>query len=91
MKISRSPLSLFSFVVTNAASTEVRGLEVDLLGKRPTIFDLGHIALNDGKYGSYPGAGCTNKQASELLGLALPPATLTPLVDQLTCCSLLTQ
>ena len=30
------------FVVTNAASTEVRGLEADL-GKRPTIFDLGLI------------------------------------------------
>ena len=60
------------FVVTNAASTEVRGLEVDLAWQATDNLRLGaNIALNDGKYGSYPGAGCTNKQASELLGLAI--------------------
>ena len=59
-----------SFVVTNAASTEVRGLEVDLQWQATDHLKLGaSFALNDGEFGSYPGAGCTAQQASGLLGL----------------------
>jgi iron complex outermembrane receptor protein len=59
-----------SFVVTNAASTEIRGLEVDLQWQATDHLKLGaSFALNDGEFGSYPGAGCTAQQASGLLGL----------------------
>jgi outer membrane receptor protein involved in Fe transport len=59
------------FVVTNAASTEIRGLEVDLQWQATDHLKLGaSFALNDGKYGSYAGAGCTVVQQSGLLGLA---------------------
>ena len=58
------------FVVTNAASTEIRGLEVDLQWQATDHLKLGaSFALNDGEFGSYPGAGCTAQQASGLLGL----------------------
>ena len=58
------------FVVTNAASTEIRGLEVDLQWQATDHLKLGaSFALNDGKFGSYPGAGCSAQQASGLLGL----------------------
>ena len=58
------------FVVTNAASTEIRGLEVDLQWQATDHLKLGaSFALNDGKFGSYPGAGCSIQQASGLVGL----------------------
>jgi iron complex outermembrane receptor protein len=58
------------FVVTNAASTEIRGLEVDMQWQATDHLKLGvSVALNDGEYGSYAGAGCTAPQASALLGL----------------------
>jgi len=58
------------FVVTNAASTEISGLEVDVQWQATDHLKLGlSLALNDGKYGSYAGAGCTAPQASALLGL----------------------
>ena len=59
------------FVVTNAATTDVRGLEVDLRWQATEHLKLGaSVAFNDGKYGNYPGAGCTVQQQSGLLGLA---------------------
>ena len=59
------------FVVTNAATTEIQGLEVDLQWQATDHLKLGaSFALNDGKFGSYPGAGCTVQQQSGLLGLA---------------------
>jgi len=68
-----------SFVVTNAASTEIQGLEVDLQWQATDHLKLGaSFALNDGKYGSYPGAGCTAAQASGLLGLARAAGHLGP-------------
>ena len=58
------------FVVTNAASTEIKGLEVDVQWQATDHLKLGlSLALNDGEYGSYAGAGCTAPQASALLGL----------------------
>jgi outer membrane receptor protein involved in Fe transport len=59
------------FVVTNAATTEIQGLEVDLQWQATDHLKLGaSFALNDGKFGSYPGAGCTVQQQSGILGLA---------------------
>ena len=59
-----------SFVVTNAATTEISGLEVDMQWQATDNLKLGiSIALNDSKYGSFAGAGCTAPQASALLGL----------------------
>jgi len=58
------------FVVTNAASTDVTGVEVDMKWQATDNLRLGaNFAIMDGKYGSYPGAGCTAAQASGLLGL----------------------
>ncbi|MGK0293745.1 MAG: iron complex outermembrane receptor protein, partial [Porticoccaceae bacterium] len=60
------------FVVTNAASTDVQGLEVDMTWQASENLRLGaNFAVMDGKYGSYPGAGCTAAQASGLLGLGV--------------------
>jgi iron complex outermembrane recepter protein len=59
------------FVVTNAATTEIQGLEVDLQWQATDHLKLGaSFALSDGKFGSYPGAGCTVQQQSGILGLA---------------------
>jgi outer membrane receptor protein involved in Fe transport len=58
------------FVVTNAATTDVQGLEVDMTWQATDNLRLGaNFALNDGSYGSFPGAGCTAAQQSALLGL----------------------
>ncbi|HIK79545.1 MAG TPA: TonB-dependent receptor, partial [Porticoccaceae bacterium] len=58
------------FVVTNAASTDVKGLELDLTWQATDNLQLGaSVAFMDGQFGSYPGAGCTAAQASGLLGL----------------------
>ncbi|MBC8382201.1 MAG: TonB-dependent receptor [SAR92 clade bacterium] len=58
------------FVVTNAASTDVTGVEIDMKWQATDNLRLGaNFAIMDGKYGSYPGAGCTAAQASGLLGL----------------------
>jgi outer membrane receptor protein involved in Fe transport len=60
------------FVVTNAASTDVTGIEVDMTWQATDNLRLGaNFAIMDGKYGSYPGAGCTAAQASGLLGLGV--------------------
>jgi outer membrane receptor protein involved in Fe transport len=58
------------FVVTNAATTDVQGLEVDMTWQATDNLRLGaNFAVMDGSYGSFPGAGCTAQQASDLLGL----------------------
>ena len=52
------------FVVTNAASASVSGLEVDMLWQATDHLRVGvNLALNDGKYDDFPGAGCTAIQA----------------------------
>ena len=57
------------FVVTNAASASVRGIEADLQWQATDHLRLGaNIALNDGKYDDFPGAGCTAQQQSDLTG-----------------------
>jgi iron complex outermembrane receptor protein len=58
------------FVVTNAATTNIKGLEVDVNWQATEKLKLGlNFALMDGEYGGFPGAGCTAEQASGLLGL----------------------
>ncbi|MDA1351228.1 MAG: TonB-dependent receptor [Proteobacteria bacterium] len=58
------------FVVTNAASTDVTGIEIDMKWQATDNLRLGaNFAIMDGEYGSYPGAGCTASQAAGLLSL----------------------
>ncbi len=69
------------FVVTNAASSESQGLEIDaawqLTEKLRANLAVGFL---DAEYTSYPGAGCTAMQQDALRGLnnAAPGGTLTP-------------
>jgi outer membrane receptor protein involved in Fe transport len=57
------------FVVTNAASTGITGLEVDWKWQATDNLMVGaNIALNDGAYNAFPGAACTALQASDLAG-----------------------
>ena len=58
-----------SFVVTNAASSSVSGLEVDLAWQATEQLRLGaNLALLDGKYDKFDSASCTAKQLSEIRG-----------------------
>jgi outer membrane receptor protein involved in Fe transport len=60
------------FVVTNAATTDIEGLEIDMDWQATDNLRIGtSIAFTDGSYGSFPGAGCTAKQASDLLALGV--------------------
>ena len=64
------------FVVTNAASASVSGLELDMQWQATDNLRLGaNMAFNDGKYGDFPGAGCTAIQASDLAGGASSSGT----------------
>lgn len=57
------------FVVTNAASSNVSGLEVDIAWQATEKLRLGaNLAMLDGKYDDFKGAACTAKQASDLKG-----------------------
>jgi outer membrane receptor protein involved in Fe transport len=57
------------FIVTNAASTDVKGLEVDWKWQATDNLMIGaNIAFNDGAYSDFPGAACTAQQASDLAG-----------------------
>ena len=58
------------FVVANAASSEIQGIEMDMTWQATDELRLGvAMAFLDGKYGSFDSAGCTATQASALLGL----------------------
>ena len=81
------------FVVTNAASSNVSGLEVDLAWQATEKLRLGaNLAMLDGKYDEFKGAACTAKQASELQGMfdSIPPTITaesasggcTPVLDE---------
>jgi outer membrane receptor protein involved in Fe transport len=57
------------FVVTNAASSNVSGLEVDLAWQATEKLRLGaNLAMLDGKYDDFKGAACTAEQDSEIRG-----------------------
>lgn len=68
------------FVVTNASSTEISGFEVDAAFQATSKlrFNLS-VGTVDGKYGSFPGAGCTAEQTSDIEFLDfVTPGGLTP-------------
>ena len=55
------------FVVANAATSKIDGLEVDMTWQATDNLTLGaNVAYLDGRYGSFPGAGCTAEQTSAL-------------------------
>jgi len=57
------------FVVTNAASSNVSGLEVDLAWQATEKLRLGaNLAMLDGKYDDFKGAACTAEQDSQIRG-----------------------
>ncbi|MDC0088772.1 TonB-dependent receptor [Porticoccaceae bacterium] len=63
------------FVVANAATSNIDGVELDLTWQASDNLTLGaNVAYLDGSYGSFPGAGCTAEQSSGVIGLG----TLTP-------------
>ena len=69
------------FVVANAASSEIQGIEMDMTWQATDELRLGvALAFLDGNYGSFDAAGCTAAQASALLGLnlAAPGEELSP-------------
>lgn len=58
------------FVVGNAASASVDGWEMDLLWQASENLVIGaNVAHLDASFASFPAAGCTAEQASDLLGL----------------------
>ena len=58
------------FVVANAASSNISGLEMDLAWQATDNLYLGaSLSFLDGEYGSFDSAGCTAVQASALLAL----------------------
>lgn len=68
------------FVVANAASSNISGLEMDLAWQATDKLRLGaSLSFLDGEYGSFDSAGCTAVQASALLALnkAAPGGELT--------------
>jgi outer membrane receptor protein involved in Fe transport len=58
------------FVVANAASADIEGIELDLNYQVSEKLRVAlALALNDGAYGSFPGAGCTALQQNALNAL----------------------
>ena len=59
------------FVVDNAASSSISGVEIDMAYQVSDALRIGaNVGLLDGQYDSFPGGACTAEQASALLGLA---------------------
>ena len=73
------------FVIANAASSEIQGVEVDMTWQATDRLRLGaNVAFLDAKYGNFDAAGCTAKQASGLLGLGAITAS-SPVTQALGC------
>jgi iron complex outermembrane receptor protein len=73
------------FVVANAASSTVQGIEVEALWQATDNLRLGaNLALLDSRYDSFDAAGCTAVQASALLGLARAAGHINPATGQPT-------
>jgi len=67
------------FVVTNAASSNISGLEVDMAWQATENLRLGaNFALLDGEYDQFLGAACTAIQSSDILGGATTSGTCAP-------------
>lgn len=73
------------FVVANAASSDIQGVEVDMQWQATDNLRLGaNVAMLDAKYGKFDSAGCTAAQDSALIALG----TLTvnsPVTSALGC------
>ena len=67
------------FVVTNAASTEIQGFELDAAFQVTERLRL-NMAFGtvDGEYGSFEGAGCTAQQQAGMQALSILSGGLTP-------------
>ena len=58
------------FVVANAASSEIQGIEIDMQYQATDNLRLGaNVAMLDATYGNFDAAGCTAAQDSALIGL----------------------
>ena len=69
------------FVVANAATSEIQGLEMDMAWQATDrLFLSASIAFLDGEYGEFDAAGCTAVQAAALLQLNndAPGGALSP-------------
>ena len=67
------------FVVTNAASTEIQGFEVDAAFQVTEKLRLNlAVGTVDGEYGKFEGAGCTAQQQAEMQALEILSGGLTP-------------
>jgi outer membrane receptor protein involved in Fe transport len=67
------------FVVTNAASSNISGLEVDMAWQATENLRLGaNFALLDGEYDQFLGAACTAIQSSDILGGAATSGACAP-------------
>lgn len=57
------------FEVRNAASSEINGLELDMLWQATENLRIGaNVAFLDASYGAFPTAGCTAMQQSDITG-----------------------
>ncbi|NND83365.1 MAG: TonB-dependent receptor [Gammaproteobacteria bacterium] len=66
------------FVVRNAATSEVDGLETEIRWQATDNLFLGaNVALLDASYGAFPTAGCTAEQASDIAGGAASSGSCT--------------
>ncbi len=73
------------FVVANAASSEIQGIEMDMTWQATDELRLGlAMAFLDGSYGNFDAAGCTATQASALLGLGTLTSS-SPVTSALGC------
>ena len=69
------------FVVANAATSEIQGLEMDMAWQATDrLFLSASVAFLDGEYGEFDAAGCTAVQAAALLQLNndAPGGALSP-------------
>jgi outer membrane receptor protein involved in Fe transport len=73
------------FVVANAASSDIQGIEVDMQWQYSDQLRLGaNVAVLDAKYGDFDAAGCTAAQDSALLGLGTITSS-SPVTSALGC------
>mgnify|MGYP001030678106 FL=1 len=73
------------FVVANAASSEIEGVEMDMKWQYSDNLVLGaNVAFLDAQYGEFDSAGCTAAQDSALLGLGTITSS-SPVTSALGC------
>ena len=69
------------FVVANAASAKIEGIEIDMNYQVTEKLRVAlAVAFNDGGYGSFPGAGCTALQQNGLNALGIT-SSAAPVIE----------